>query len=178
MVRLSTFPRFLHNVKFPLSEHPRSTWLCRLWQAGRLAGCRCQDARLDRPANSPPPPSARHACTHQASLHARPHNLRGESQPQTQSNHETCHHDGKNLKHETKTGNTALRSLRVGCATKNAGVSNWSGSPCWFLPLCSPCLSSPFGTPVVQKPQRQPFGASTHDPQIGPLHRKPPGCPR
>lgn len=38
--------------------------------SGRLAGCRCQDAGLDRPAANSPPPSARHACTHQASLHA------------------------------------------------------------------------------------------------------------
>lgn len=46
MVRLSTFPRFLHNVKFPFSDHPRSTWVCRLWQVGRvqMSGCRTRQA--------------------------------------------------------------------------------------------------------------------------------------
>lgn len=63
-----------------------------------------------------------------------------------------------------------------GAPTKNAGVSNWSGSPCWFFPPVPRVSLSLFGPPVVEEPQRQPLGASTHDPQIGPLHRKPPAC--
>lgn len=37
-----------------------------------------------------------------------------------------------------------------GGQTKNAGVSNWSGSPCWFSPSCWP-LSFPLWGPLSSK---------------------------
>lgn len=57
----------------------------------------------------------------------------------------------ENLKHETKNGNTALRSLRVGWATKECGCVQLVGlALCWFLPRCFP-VSCPFSAPLSPK---------------------------
>lgn len=76
-----------------------------------------------------------------------------------------------------KLGTTALRSLRVGCATKACGCVQLVGLALLASPSLLPRPLSPFGPPAVEEPRRQPLGASTHDPQNGPLHRKPPSCP-
>lgn len=54
----------------------------------------------------------------------------------------------ENLKHETKTGHTALRSLRVGWATKECGCVQLVGlALCWLLPL-APHVSFLFSAPL------------------------------